>query len=1004
MPSIIESLLKSLSENVKIDKMGGGGNSDSRSNSLNNNSLDKKRAEKRRRGRACRIEELEGREMLSATPFGDGGNDCEEPEYGPFVEISSTSGGIDTQPAPGGSTIVVDGRTYNQHEYNLVQSQGLQEYATWRQIDGEHRLTEINAHAEGISGAFDFSGCSELTRLRLDSNPGITAITLTGCVNLTYLGLETSPVTELDLADSPKLEWLNINMTLITELDWSQLTTNLHTFHNSGTYISDLSGLTGLTGLHTLTLTRIPDGPQHTSFDLSALVNLQVIQILYFPIKELDLTGLTKLISIGLWNNELTTLRGLDTIEGVLNNIRLEGNRFFLSTLDEIYRTVEPILYPVWWNPSSGWVDVHRRFSPNQTPELPEFITSNNRTVDLSSEFEFEALSDVLWFYPDGTQVDPSLVTRYPNGTFDFDDSLVQSLAAQGLTLANLTSEEVFTTYETVFTWYAAGNLTTPVSADLITHLGNGIFEFNKTLDVGSSFVVKMENEAYPRATNMVSTAITVGVFPTATPPKPTAHLTSSKLTLSWDAVPGAVGYELWVYEGDSDVVTSVLKMTNRSYEFDVPTDGSNLRIVLVTISESGDYSEPSEVYSLYNEREHAFVMEHGLDKPGPHYSQPAVWSIIDGQFRLTEVVIRDTNAGQFYPIQTLDFSNFTELRSVLLDRLEVSEIDLRGCEKLENLQIYSLQLLSALHIKDLENLKELDLSGVGQSGTGFQLDLSGLINLEKLTLSNVRNNVTDLDLTGLSKLQHLVLSHSFTGLMSRSSLETFTGLNGTNLPELRSIRISFTDTIESQMKELELTGFSNLTSGAQPALYLSMPSLESLKITDTPLTEMNRISFSISGAYGNWAYLDLPNLTLLDVAGNELTKLDISSLTELNVLDVSNNQLTALQGDYPDSLRVLDVSNNKLTALNLTFPAGLTQLDVSNNLIPLAELVEIWQSLPVGAEMFINDDLALTPYSRSDRTIDLSTFYSFGTYLSTTTFTWYRANGEPATEGITVL
>jgi hypothetical protein len=52
--------------------------------------------------------------------------------------------------------------THNTHEWHLVTSQGLQDYATWENIDGVMRLTEINAAGAGLTGHLDLSNCTEL--------------------------------------------------------------------------------------------------------------------------------------------------------------------------------------------------------------------------------------------------------------------------------------------------------------------------------------------------------------------------------------------------------------------------------------------------------------------------------------------------------------------------------------------------------------------------------------------------------------------------------------------------------------------------------------------------------------------------------------------------------------------------------------------------------------------------------------------------------------------------
>ena len=85
-----------------------------------------------------------------------------------------------------------------------------------------------------------------------------------------------------------------------------------------------------------------------------------------------------------------------------------------------------------------------------------------------------------------------------------------------------------------------------------------------------------------------------------------------------------------------------------------------------------------------------------------------------------------------------------------------------------------------------------------------------------------------------------------------------------------------------------------------------------------------------------------LSGLTNLDLYGNKLTSIDLSSNTALSNLNLSNNQLTSIDLSKNKFLTLLDLSSNRLTSVDVSSNTSLTDLylhsnqltniDVSNN------------------------------------------------------------------------
>ena len=78
-------------------------------------------------------------------------------------------------------------------------------------------------------------------------------------------------------------------------------------------------------------------------------------------------------------------------------------------------------------------------------------------------------------------------------------------------------------------------------------------------------------------------------------------------------------------------------------------------------------------------------------------------------------------------------------------------------------------------------------------------------------------------------------------------------------------------------------------------------------------------------------------SMTHLEIEGNYLTDIDVSSLIELQVLNIAHNYLTHLS-ELPISLLELECNNNKLTDIDLRGLEELNRLIVSNNRITVIE------------------------------------------------------------------
>ena len=173
--------------------------------------------------RSCRIEELENREMLSVSPgiFNAFYDPLYQDEYADTIIVAALPQTATI--APSSAITPFNEATHNEYEKELVDSQGLQDYATWREIDGELRLTAIHAVNQGLTGPLNLSGCTELTTVNVSQNQ-LTSIDISGNAKLESLNANDNQLASLDVSGCGFLVTLYANKNQLTELDVSQST------------------------------------------------------------------------------------------------------------------------------------------------------------------------------------------------------------------------------------------------------------------------------------------------------------------------------------------------------------------------------------------------------------------------------------------------------------------------------------------------------------------------------------------------------------------------------------------------------------------------------------------------------------------------------------------------------------------------------------------------------------------------------------------------------------
>lgn len=175
-----------------------------------------------------------------------------------------------------------------------------------------------------------------------------------------------------------------------------------------------------------------------------------------------------------------------------------------------------------------------------------------------------------------------------------------------------------------------------------------------------------------------------------------------------------------------------------------------------------------------------------------------------------------------------------------------------------------------------------------------------------------------------------------------------------------------------------------------------------------------------LAGIYGNY---EKHTLFDIDLSHNQLTEVNISSLTQIKNIDLSYNKLTEyVLKDY-DSLETLDLSHNELEGeISLRYLAGARGINLSANHLQSVLLPEFTAlesidlsdnnltiaTLPLTSEVNAASGYIYAPQKPIEietraNAIDLSAQYRDidGAY---TTFTWLNADGQPLVSGTDVV
>ena len=199
-----------------------------------------------------------------------------------------------------------------------------------------------------------------------------------------------------------------------------------------------------------------------------------------------------------------------------------------------------------------------------------------------------------------------------------------------------------------------------------------------------------------------------------------------------------------------------------------------------------------------------------------------------------------------------------------------------------------------------------------GSSAAGNLNGIEFFTNLETLYCQN--NQLTSLDLTGLSNLKYLDCSYN--------QLST---LNLTMLPNLEILGCS-----DNDLTSINFSGLNNLNN-----INCSYNNLQTIDISNVANLKV------LSCSQNQISSLDLSNVSLaaLYIQNNLFTSIDLSGQVNLIQFWCSTNQITNVDVSAAPLLTMLICNNNLITNININGLSKITDFECMNNQLTTLDL-----------------------------------------------------------------
>ena len=190
-------------------------------------------------------------------------------------------------------------------------------------------------------------------------------------------------------------------------------------------------------------------------------------------------------------------------------------------------------------------------------------------------------------------------------------------------------------------------------------------------------------------------------------------------------------------------------------------------------------------------------------------------------------------------------------------------------------------------------------------------------------------NNITELDLSGLEKLEYVDCSYNLITTINVSDCKSLKWLYAYS-NKLEKLYVTGCDSLmflqayNNSLKEIDITGFSEMIY-----LDLRLNDLKEAKFSNCPKLQIAAIG---SNKIMSLDLAGLPELYTLGCYENSITTLDVTGLPKLEMLECYANNLATLDCSKNPELMALTCQRNLLTELNIEGCTKLKKIDCSSN------------------------------------------------------------------------
>lgn len=245
-------------------------------------------------------------------------------------------------------------------------------------------------------------------------------------------------------------------------------------------------------------------------------------------------------------------------------------------------------------------------------------------------------------------------------------------------------------------------------------------------------------------------------------------------------------------------------------------------------------------------------------------------------------------------------------------------------------------------------SLRWLDLSDCQITKVGGPLILSGMINLEHLSLSGnpitsipdmIATKLLSLDLSRcqITSLRPTVFSHMPTLTSVYLSQNPRLMLSQSNGEFVESTSIRYIDLSRCNLNDVELNGMPNVTTIILRNNMLRHLTYETFE--KNRQIENLALSYNSINSISTIAFRDLKRLKNIDLSFNMIREIEPYTFADnpsLTTINLSRNYIVRLQPIYSQSIGYLNLSWCEITTIEgnaLSGMPGLIELDLSNNL-----------------------------------------------------------------------